>query len=155
MNTVVDTNTLIAPRLMPRVPTTRVVCSIDAEPTDQAAVREACALAGPRGHVALVAVVDVSERGHSRRPALASARATSALERSMRQARAAGVRSSAYVVRTQHRYDALMRAAAGGDVLVIGAPDDALDLAAERALNRATVPVVVARPSGRARICGN
>jgi len=125
----------------------RVVCGIDASSADRAAVREACRLAGPRGHVALVCIVTT---GSLR--SIASAPATVALERAMKQARSAGVRSSAYLVRNAHAIEGLLGAGATGDALVVGthghgrAAGIALGGVATHALHRATVPVLVARP---------
>ena len=69
----------------------------------------------------------------------------------MKQAREAGVRSSAHLVRGPHASDALLRAAADGEVLVVGthghsrAGGIALGGVATNALHRASVPVLVAR----------
>jgi nucleotide-binding universal stress UspA family protein len=130
----------------------RVVCGIDASRADEAAVAAACRLAGARGHVALVCVTTSMGVGATAQATIAPARATGAIERAMRQAREAGVRSSAHLVRSPHASDALLQAAADGDVLVVGthgqsrAGGIALGGVATNALHRATVPVLVARP---------
>jgi hypothetical protein len=94
---------------------TRVVCGIDLSGDHGPIVREACALAGPDGHVALVCVL--APGGHPTLPALAGA----ALERAMRQARAARVASSASVIRSAQAAAVVLRAAADGDAVVVGA----------------------------------
>jgi len=94
----------------------RVVCAIGVSQADEAAVREACAVAGRRGHVALVCVLDPSG-GDGR----LAAHAPSALERAMRQASAARVRSSVYLLHHDRALDVLLGAAAADDALVLGA----------------------------------
>ena len=69
--------------------TIRVVCDIDAHGADVEAVRAACARAGRQGHVALVCVAYVDD----------VQAATAALAQAMRQARGAGVQTSAYLLR--------------------------------------------------------
>jgi nucleotide-binding universal stress UspA family protein len=129
----------------------RVVCGIDASRADANAVREACALAGPDGLVALVCIRYTIGAGATAQTTITPARATTALERAMKQARTAGVRASAYLLRSAHVSDALLRAAADGDVLVVGthggsrAGGIALGSVTTNALHRATVPVLVAR----------
>jgi hypothetical protein len=94
---------------------TRVVCGIDPSGDHEPAVREACALAGPHGHVALVCVL--APGGPPMLPGLAWA----ALERAMHQARAARVASSVYVIRSAQAAAVVLRAAADGDAVVVGA----------------------------------
>jgi hypothetical protein len=94
---------------------TRVVCGIDPNGDHAPAVRHACALAGPGGHVALVCVL--APDGHPTPPALAGA----ALEQAMRQTRAARVASSAYVIRSAQAAAVVLRAGADGDAVVVGA----------------------------------
>ena len=134
-------------------PTTmRVVCGIDASHADEAAVREACELAGATGHVALVCVISASGAGLTAQATIEPSRASEALERAMKQARTAGVPSSVYLLRSAHPSDAVVRAAADGDMLVVGthgvsrAGGIALGRVATTALHRASVPVLVARP---------
>lgn len=133
--------------------TTRVVCGIDASRADETAVREACAIAGPEGHVALVCVVHSIGAGATAQATISSARATSALEHAMKQTRAAGVRSSVYLLRRPHAAEALLRAASDCEVLVVGthggsrAGGIALGGVATAAVHRASVPVLIARPS--------
>jgi hypothetical protein len=95
----------------------RVVCGVDPDEGSEDAVDRACGIAGPRGHVALVCVLDASGRDG----ALAPARAASVLERAMRQTRAAGVRSSVYLLRSRDPVGALLRAAVDGTALVLDA----------------------------------
>ena len=91
---------------------TRVVCGVGVSGGHEPAVRQACALAGSDGHVALVCVLAPGSH-----PTLASA----ALERAMRQARAAGVASSAYIIRSAQAAAVVLRAAADGVAVVVGA----------------------------------
>ncbi len=72
-----------------------MVCDISPSGADRAAVREACALAGRRGHVALVCVV----AGDGRPGPHSAARGAAALAQAMKQARAEGVPASAYLLR--------------------------------------------------------
>jgi nucleotide-binding universal stress UspA family protein len=140
-------------RPQPSVPTTlRVVCGIDASHADEAAVREACEMAGPQGHVALVCVISASGAGLTAQATIEPSRASEALERAMKQTRTAGVPSSVYLLRSAHPSDAVVRAATDGDMLVVGthgvsrAGGIALGRVATTALHRASVPVLVARP---------
>jgi nucleotide-binding universal stress UspA family protein len=127
----------------------RVVCGIDASDADATAVREACGLAGPRGQVALVSVIRAT--GGEPNATIEPARATEALERAMKQVRDAGGRSSVYVMRAPHVAAALLKAAADGDVLVVGThrhgPEAVVELGAvaTAAIHRSPVPVLVAR----------
>ena len=129
----------------------RVICGIDASRADETAVRAACDLAGTRGHIALVCVTSAMGVGATAQATIAPARATEALERAMKQARDAGVRSSAHLIRGRQASEALLRAASDGDVLVVGthghsrAGGIALGAVATNALHRASVPVLVAR----------
>lgn len=131
---------------------TRVICGIDASRADPTAVRGACALAGPRGHVALVCVAYHTGAGHNAQATITEARATAALERGMWQAREAGAAASVYLIRSPDASGALLRAAADGDLLVVGSHGGSraggimLGGVATTALHRATVPVLVARP---------
>jgi hypothetical protein len=93
---------------------TRVVCGIGPRAGDLAAVDEACALAGPRGHVALVCVVDPAWPSHT-------AAAGAALERAMRRTRAAHVGASVYLIRSRSAAAVLLRSTADGDAVVVGA----------------------------------
>ena len=130
----------------------RVVCGIDASRADDVAARAACSLAGSRGHVAFVCVVYSSGVGLNAQATIGTARATRALERAMEEAKASGVGSSVYLLRSPHAADALLGASEDGDVLVVGthhvgrAGGIALGAVATAALHRATVPVLVARP---------
>src|SRR4051794_6270282 len=138
------------PRALPGP--TRVVCGIDASSADEAAVREACELAGRRGHVALICVMSPTGPGLPGQAALEPAGAVDALERAMKQARAAGVRSSVYLLRGVRAAAAMLRAGADADMLVVGthstsrAAGIALGSVATSAVHRSTVPVLVARP---------
>ena len=129
----------------------RVVCGIDASHADEAAVREACALAGQRGHVALVCVISSKGAGLTAQATIEPWRASEALERAMRQTRVAGVPSSVYLLRSPHAADAVLRAAADGDILVVGTHEGsrasgiALGSVGTTALHRSTAPVLVAR----------
>ena len=136
----------------PPVPTTlRVVCGIDASHADEAAVREACELAGAQGQVALLCVISASGAGLTAQATIEPSRASEALERAMKQARGAGVPASVYLLRSAHAADAMLRAGADGDVLVVGthgtsrAGGIALGSVMTTALHRASVPVLVAR----------
>lgn len=131
----------------------RVVCGIDASRADAAAARAACSLAGARGHVAFVCVVNSSGVGHNAQATIGTPRATRALERAMEEAKASGVQSSVYLLHSPHASDMLLDAAEDGDVLVVGthhrgrAGGIALGAVATTALHRARVPVLVARPA--------
>lgn len=134
-----------------RAAATRVVCAIDGTAADDAAVSAACDFATPRGHVALVCVVPVHPDDSPNQ--VAPWRAASALERAMRQARAAGVLASVYLLRSLDPPEAILRAAADGHLLVLGSHGTSLlqGIAQRRVgtstLHVARVPVLIARPS--------
>lgn len=129
----------------------RVICGIDASRSDSVAVREACTLARPRGHVALVCVAYHTGVGHNAQATITEARAGAALARAMKQARDMGVATSVYLVRSPDPSEALLQAAADGDVLVVGSHGGSraggimLGSVATTALHRSAVPVLIAR----------
>jgi hypothetical protein len=90
----------------------RVVCAIGGDGADEAAVRQACTLAGRGGHIALVCVVTPHAS------AAQATEATLALERAMWQTRTARVRASVYLLRHHDPREALLRAGAAADALV-------------------------------------
>lgn len=108
---------------MTRMGHPRVVCGLDPRQATEGTVDRACRVAGPRGHVTIVCLLETSG-GADRGPA--AALAASVLERAMRQARAAGVSSSVYMLRSPDPVAALRRAAEGGSALVLArrAPDE-------------------------------
>ena len=130
----------------------RIVCGVDASNADETAVRAACEMAGRHGHIALVCALSARGAGLTAQAPIEPARASEALERAMKQARDAGVPASVHIVRTRHAADAILRAAADGDVLVVGthrggrAGGITLGRVATTALHKSTVPVLVARP---------
>ena len=136
---------------IPRLSAPRVLCGIDAGGADQAVVDTACDLAGRRGRVALVCVISPFDAGTTAQATIAPRRATEAIERAMRQTRDSGVPSSAHLMRSANTADALVRAAADADVLVVGthghsrAGGMALGSVATHAIRRATVPVLAVR----------
>jgi nucleotide-binding universal stress UspA family protein len=128
-----------------------VLCGIDASYTDEAVVHAACDLAGKRGRVVLVCVISASGTGANAQATIAPSRATEAIERAMKQARDRDVPSSAHLVRSANKADALLRAAADADVLVVGshghsrAGGIALGGVTTNAIHRAACPVLVVR----------
>ena len=100
----------------------RVVCGVRGGSADEAAVLEACSLAGRGGHVALVCVVAPEGGAPDPRAHATLASAIDALERAMWQTHSAGVRSSVYVLRHSDPARALRAAADGGALVVAQGP---------------------------------
>ena len=134
-----------------------IVCGVNGTRSSRVAVEQALAIAGADGTVQLLAVTDVRGAGPNRMAGTGTARAGKALAEARQAARDAGVAVSAEVRNHADPRRALVDAARGSDLLVLGGHVHSrgegvfLGSAAVYALHAAAVPVLIARPvpSGR------
>ena len=135
----------------------RIVCGVNGTRSSRVAVEQALEIAGAEGIVQLVAVTDVRGVGPYRMAGTGPSRANKALAEARQAARATGV---AVTAELRHHADprrALVEAARGSDLLVLGGHVHSrgggmlLGSAAVYALHAAPIPVLIARPvpSGR------
>lgn len=130
-----------------------ILCAVDGSRTSTAAVRMATTLAGPDGHLTLLAVTAVSGSGPWSTAAIGPSRVKDVLNRATRIADAAGVRSTTTVDKRRPPVDVILELAGEHDLLAIGAPPTSLlggimlGGVAVTALGRFTTPLLVARGS--------
>ena len=130
----------------------RIVCGVNGTRSSRVAVEQALEIAGAGGTVQLLAVTDVRGVGATRMAGTGTARAGHALAEARQAARAAGVAASADLRHHADPRRALVEAASGSDLLVLGGhvhwrgEGMFLGSAAVYALHAAPVPVLVARP---------
>ncbi len=130
---------------------TNILCGVDGTRTSTAAVRMAAALAGPDGHLTLLAVTAVSGSGAYAGAAIAPKRADLVLRNAKRIAGRAGVRSTGVVDPGSPPIEVILARARAHDLLAIGAPATSwlggmlIGGVATVALSRFTTPMLVAR----------
>ena len=130
----------------------RIVCGVNGTRSSRVAVEQALEIAGADGTVQLLAITDVRGVGPTRMAGTGSARAGKALAEARQAARDAGVSVSAELRHHPDPRRALVDAARGSDLLVLGGHVQwrgegmFLGSAAVYALHAAAVPVLVARP---------
>ncbi|HTU78431.1 MAG TPA: universal stress protein [Solirubrobacteraceae bacterium] len=138
----------------------RILCAVDGTHTSTAAVKTAAALAGPDGHLTLLAVTAVSGSGAYAAAAIAPGRAELVLANARRIANRAGVSASTVVDPGRPPADVILRRAAGYDLFAIGAPatswlgDALLGGVATVALSHFTTPMLVVRRSSAGPLRG-
>lgn len=127
-----------------------IVCGVDGGPRSVIAAEQACRLAGG-GRVTFVAVAHSVGRGATAQASLGVPRAEHALQTAQRIAQDQGVTAETELLHDADEADALMRRAAGADLLVIGAPLHGRiggmveGATSARVAHRATTPVLIAR----------
>jgi nucleotide-binding universal stress UspA family protein len=99
-----------------------ILCAIDGTRGSFAAVEQAAALAGPTGHLTLLAVTAVAGSGAYRRAATSDAGAELILDRAADVAYNAGVATTKVVDPGEPAVEVILERATGHDLLVIGAP---------------------------------
>ena len=99
-----------------------VLCAIDGTPESLAAVEQAAVLAGPSGHLTLLAVTSYKSAGASRSPAIGPIEAKRMLDRAVRIAEEAEVPSTVEVDPAAPPSRVILDWAAGRDLLAMGAP---------------------------------
>jgi nucleotide-binding universal stress UspA family protein len=130
-----------------------VLCAVDGTRTSSAAVEQAAALAGPDGHLTLLAVTAVEGAGAFRNAAISPARAEHLLGHAAEIAREAGVSSTQVVDPASPAAQVILDRAADHDLLAIGAPVTSwlggmfIGGVAETALGSFTTPLLVAHPT--------
>lgn len=140
-----------------RTPFARIVCGASGTRASRVAVEQALEVAGGEGTVQFLAFTDVRGFGPNRMAGTGTARAERAIADARRAARDAGVPASTELRHHADPRRALVDAARGCDLLVLGGHVHSrgegmvLGSAAVYALHAATVPVLVARavPAGR------
>jgi len=100
----------------------RVLCAIDGTPESFAAVEQAATLAGPEGHLTLLAVTSYEAEGAYRGPAIGPLAVEAMLDRATEIATAAGVSSTVDVDPTSPPSHVVLAWAADRDLLALGAP---------------------------------
>jgi nucleotide-binding universal stress UspA family protein len=137
-----------------QVPTrvfTNILCAVDGTRPSTAAVRMATCLAGPEGHLTLLAVTAVSGSGVNRAAAISPSRVQGVLSRAERIAEEAGVPSKTVVDPGGPPVEAIFKRASHHDLLAIGAPASSwlggmlIGGVAAGALSRFTTPMLVVR----------
>jgi nucleotide-binding universal stress UspA family protein len=98
------------------------LCGVDGTRAAYEAVRQAASLAGPDGHLTLLAVTDVRGSGTFETALLAPAVARRALDHARRLARLAGVPSQREVEPTGRAFEGLLTRARQHTLLALGAP---------------------------------
>lgn len=130
-----------------------ILCAVDGTRTSTAAVEMAASLAGPDGHLTLLAVTAVSGSGAYTSAAISPGRVDLVLSNAKRVANDAGVASSTVVDPGGPPVEVILERASGHDLLALGAPA-ASWLAgmltgglATTALSKFTTPMLFARRS--------
>ncbi len=130
---------------------TNILCAVDGTRTSTAAVEMAASLAGPDGHLTLLAVTAVSGSGAYTMAAISPGRVDLVLSNAKRIADDAGVPSSSVVDPDGPPVEVILERASGHDLLAIGAPATSwlagmlIGGVAITALSRFTTPMLFAR----------
>ncbi len=101
---------------------TNILCAVDGTRGSMAAVETAAPLAGPNGHLTLLAVTAVSGSGPYATAAISPSRVGEALSQAERIAEDAGVRSTTVVDPDGPPIEVILDRACSHDLLAIGAP---------------------------------
>jgi nucleotide-binding universal stress UspA family protein len=137
-----------------------VLCAVDGTPESLAAVEQAAILAGPNGHLTLLAVTSFRSEGAHRSPAIGPARAKRILDRAVEIAHEAQVPSTVEVDPATPPSEVILDWAAERDLLAIGAPATSwfggmfMGGVAAAAEDSFTMPLLVARSISKARHSG-
>jgi nucleotide-binding universal stress UspA family protein len=132
---------------------TNILCAVDGTRTSTAAVRTAAQLAGPDGHLTLLAVTAVSGSGAYATAAISPGRVDLVLRNAKRVADRAGVPSTTMADPGGPPVEVILERACDHDLLAIGAPVISwmggmlLGSVATIALSRFTTPMLFARRS--------
>jgi nucleotide-binding universal stress UspA family protein len=135
----------------PEVVFADILCAVDGTRGSFAAVDQAAALAGPSGHLTLLAVTAVTGGGAFRHAAISGDRAELVLDRAGDIAYNAGVASTKIVDPGEPAVDVIVQRAAGHDLLAIGAPVTSwlggmfIGKVASRTLGEFTTPLLAGR----------
>ncbi len=130
-----------------------ILCGVDGTRTSTAAVKLAAALAGPGGHLTLLAVTAPKGSGANTMAALSPAHAELVLANAERLAKRLGVPASTVVDPGSPPVDVILERAAEHDLFAIGAPavswlgDMLIGGVAATALSRLETPMLVVRRS--------
>ncbi|HEX6025176.1 MAG TPA: universal stress protein [Solirubrobacter sp.] len=137
------------PRISTRPPFPRILCALDEGAGTDEAIEQAIAVAGPDARIVFAA--NWYGRGSAERAAEADAHARAAVEAAVERAEAAGVEARAELFHGPRLVDALLRAAASHDLVVVGAHSHAritgivLGELATQLVHTSPIPVLVAR----------
>jgi len=138
-----------------------ILCAVDGTRGSFAAVRQAAVLAGPNGHLTLLAVTAVAGAGAYKYAAIGPARAERILDRAAGMAHDAGVRSTKAVDPGSPASQVILDRASQHDLLAIGAPVTSwlggmfIGGVAVTALGSFTTPLLAARSIRRERHFGH
>jgi nucleotide-binding universal stress UspA family protein len=99
-----------------------VLCGVDGTRTSFEAVRQAATIAGPDGHLTLLAVTHVTGAGSAQSAAISPAHAEKVLDRAARDAREAGVKATTELDSGGPPVRVLLERADGHGLLAVGAP---------------------------------
>jgi len=137
-----------------------ILCAVDGTRRSYAAVEQAAVLAGPTGHLTLLAVTAVAGgSGTQRRAVISPSRAEGIVEHARRMAKDAGVPAKVVIDPAGPPPQVILQQAVEHDMLALGAPASSwlgakfIDGVAEAALGSFTTPLLVARstPTGEHR----
>lgn len=117
----------------------RIVCAVNDCRCTQDAVQQATQLVGPRDALTFIAVADAPGASQADQAALDGAHATEAVEAARAAAHAVGIEASSVVVHEQDVSGAILEAARGAGLLVVGAHGH------WRIAHTSPVPALVAR----------
>lgn len=132
---------------------TNILCAVDGTHASAAAVRMAAGLAGPDGHLTLLAVTAAVGYGLNATAAISPSRARHVLDRAKLIADDAGVRSTTVVDPGGPPVEVILERASNHDLLAIGAPATSwlggmlVGGVAAAALGQFTIPMLVVRRS--------
>jgi len=136
-----------------------ILCAVDGTRRSFAAVEQAAILAGPQGHLTLLAVTAVTGAGAYRNAAISPPRAEHILDRAAQIAQEAEVSSTAVIDPAGPPAQIILKRAPEYDLLALGAPATSwlggkfVDGVAETAVGLFTTPLLVSRsmPTGEHR----
>ncbi len=133
-----------------------ILCAVDGTRRSFAAVEQAAVLAGPHGHLTLLAVTAVTGSGAYQSAAINPARAESILDHAAQMARDAGVSCTAVVDPATPPASVILERASGHELLAMGAPATSrlggmlIGGVAVEAVRLSTTPLLAARLMGAA-----
>ncbi len=135
-------------------PFSNILCAVDGTQWSDAAVEMAASLAGPDGHLTLLAVTAVTGPGPHASADISPGRADQLMSRAQRIAEDAGVPSTPVVDPSGPPVDVILGRASDHDLLALGAPAMSrlagilVGGVAAPALGRFTTPMLLARGAG-------
>jgi nucleotide-binding universal stress UspA family protein len=131
----------------------RIVCGVDGSRSGHVAIEQAIALSDASTALVFVCVREAGGAGPTRQATITAERAEQALEEAVKAASEAGIDAAAEILSDHDPRRLLLEEASRSDLLVVAshggsrAGGIALGSTASAAVHRATVPVLVARPS--------